>query len=187
MFQNVTGSTQNVTGVLQNVTTIPENTPENTPENINTTTAAAVENVVEKSFDLETETPSQTDDLKENSFIGNQAITFAEENFPDKLSPFEKNRIREWCLEFQIHGSMEPDKIVISGLERCIMMKNCTLSYLEPIILDYIQNNVTTVKQIDELKNQFRKGKERKRGPEIKNANTSKPINSDKYESFYIT
>jgi len=188
-YQNDTGSNQNDTGLCQNDTTIPQITPENTPESINTTvTAAAAENIDRKIINLESETSSRAFEPPNGgtNFIGDRAITFAEENFQDKLKPFEKNKIREWCIEFQNHGSRDPDELVITGLERCIMMKNYTLGYLEPIILDYLRNNVTTVEKIAELNDQFKKSRERRKTPETKKASEAKPIENDKYKDFYL-
>lgn len=189
VFQNVTGSTQIVTGVFQNVTTIPEITPENTTENINTTaTATAEENGDRENFDSESETTSQIEEqnIPSNYSIGDRAINFAEENFQDKLKPFEKNQIREWCLEFQIHGSRDPDELVITGLKRCVMMKNYTLAYLEPIISDYLRNNVTTVEQTNKLKDQFKASGKRSKSIETKKVNMTEQTKSDKYEKFYL-
>lgn len=196
LCQNDTRSNQNGTRSNQNGTTIPE-TPTKTPTENTTATAAAADTgcgdePASESVPLESQSSvnqSRADDSMPTDLpLGTRALQFAEENFERKLKFFERDTILNWVKQFE--KCADPDGLVVSALERCVLAKTDRIDYAEPIIQDYFQNGVTTVDQAQSLKKAW-KEKSNKASPSqtSRSKKGGAPVDkrqADKYENFYL-
>ena len=115
------------------------------------------------------------------------AITFAEQNFGRCLKQFECERMSDWIKQFYESGSPDPDAILIAGLERCIKRGALNLGYLEGIMIDWLNNGVTTLEHISSRDEEWNANKERKRaGKNQKGGEPPTKTPSNKYDNFYL-
>lgn len=82
------------------------------------------------------------------------------------------------------YGSVDPDAVVIAGLQRCIKPDVFKLSYLEGIMTDWLNHGVTTLEHIASRDEEWNANKERKRKGKGGEPPPKKP--KDKYEKFYL-
>ena len=110
------------------------------------------------------------------------AILFAEQNFGRCLKQFECEQILDWAKQLTERGSVDPDAVVIAGLQRCIKQDVFKFSYLEGIMADWLNHGVTTLKHIASRDEEWNANKERKR----KGKGGESPPKKDKYDKFYL-
>lgn len=199
LFQNDTRSVQNGTRSNQNETTIPE-TPTKIPtENTATTTAAAAltsagEKTATADVTESSESPVQTEPLSEGNPVqsvfplGVKTLNFAEENFERKLKSFERDTILNWVKQFE--KCADPEGIVMSALERCVLAKTDRIDYAETIIQDYLKYSVTTVDDARSLREAWKQQNNRASPSQnYRNEKRKVPNNqilADKYEKCYL-
>lgn len=70
------------------------------------------------------------------------AILFAEENFGRCLKQFECEQLTDWTNWLIERGSVDPDVVIIDGLQRCIKQGVFKFSYLEGVMTDWIKHGL---------------------------------------------
>lgn len=142
--------------------------------------------LVSTSSDLGTNSGESVNELKESvNPPSPNAISFAERNFGRCLKQFECDQLTDWAKQLIEHGSQDPDAILIAGLQRCIKQGAFKLSYLEGIMVDWLNNGVATLEHIAARDEEWNANKERKRRNKDPGDKLPKP-KSDKYEKFYL-
>jgi DnaD/phage-associated family protein len=96
--------------------------------------------------------------------LGSRAITFAEINFGRTLLPIERSNIANFCHQFKNRASPDPDAIVIEGITRCVKYNHCDMSYLEGIIINWLDYGVIDLSHIANLDAERPKQKEQNPG-----------------------
>ena len=93
--------------------------------------------------------------------IGAKSITFAELNFGRTLLPGEISDISDYCHRFQNRASPDPDAIVIEGIKRCVKYDHRDMSYLERIILNWLDHGVVDLSHVANVDEEWSAQKER--------------------------
>lgn len=112
--------------------------------------------------------------------IGFKAIEFAEKAWGRPVTPLDCDNIAQWCNDFTLRGSPEPDEIVIEALRRSSEQGVRKMKYVSSILRDWYDNGVIRVSQILELDKKFQE-KNNRAGPCKK-----KNVETGKYEEFYL-
>ncbi|HHV63842.1 MAG TPA: DnaD domain protein [Peptococcaceae bacterium] len=147
------------------------------PEQNNSFPADSLKLIPSSSESLKLE--SGADDASENEAIGIKAIEFAEKAWGRPIAPLDCENITQWCHDFSLRGSPEPDEIVIEALRRSSEQGVRKMSYVSSILKDWLDSGVFRVSQIQELDEQFEKAKSRDRP-------RKKKIDPGKYDGVYL-
>lgn len=114
--------------------------------------------------------------------LGTRSIKFAESNFGRPITEHECQELIAWCNDFSEKGSEDPDAVVVAGLQRCVEENVRKLSYLKPIMIDWLDNGITSLEHIANKDAEWKAKKDKGKGPKV---TVTKPP-GDKYESFYL-
>lgn len=145
------------------------------------------ENVLETGESV-SETTVSVDKPKD---IGTEAVAWAEKHWGRMIAPGEAEAIMGHVDEFFSRGSPEPDAVVIEALRQCLAANARNLHYLQAIMRDWREANVTTVAQVKARESErYKNQKGHKRKPK-----GSDPPDDDgggggsppgKYDNFYL-
>ena len=144
---------------------------------------------VSNSDDLATNFGENADDTPDFIVVSKpNAISFAEKNFGRPVKQFECEQLTDWANQLIERGSTDPDAVLIAGMQRCIKQDVFKLSYLEGIMVDWLNHGVTTLDHIASRDEEWNANKERKRKG---NAPGNKPppppkTPKNKYDKFYL-
>jgi DnaD/phage-associated family protein len=114
--------------------------------------------------------------------IGAKAIQFAEKAWGRPVAPLDCENIAQWCKDFSLRGSPEPDEIVIEALRRSSEQGVRKMKYVSSILCDWYDSGVLQASQILEQDRKFKQTKKSRAGPGKKKTGTD----SGKYDSVYL-
>jgi DnaD/phage-associated family protein len=124
-------------------------------------TVSSINNADDDNVDAPEEKPGQTVESVESS-TGTKAMEFAEKAWGRPVAPLDCENISQWCADFSLRGSPEPDEIVIEALRRSSEQGVRKMSYVDSILRDWYDNGVLLVSQISELDEKFEQAKNQK-------------------------
>lgn len=197
-IQNEAPLLQDETPPFQNETTIPQITPQITPQNYLAAAAADCAHAHEDNLDigrLESAEIINVSPMLSDKVIGLKAIEFAEINLKRELSNYERDKLIDWCKQFQACPEChDPESMVIAGLERCVIKNDLSslIAYLKPILEDFLKNKVITLEQVYDLLNrrkntQNSKSLKKRRSVTATEAGRNREgVVLGKYEKFYL-
>jgi len=105
-----------------------------------------------------------------------------ENNFARGLSPFEIEQITSWLKE------MSEDMILLA-LKKAVMIGKYNFRYIDSIILDWVKNNIRTIRDAEEADKQFEQSKSKNSNSPKTNQqpSISKPsFEDDENYQFYL-
>ena len=199
-IQNETPLFHSESPLFQNETTIPQITPQITPQN-NIAAAAVADSAYARECSpgdrgrLESDAVIYFSQTLSDKVMGLKAIEFAEVNLKRELSKYERDKLIDWCTKFRAcQDCHDPESIVIAGLERCVIKNDLSslIAYLNPILEDYLENNIISLDQVENLYQERKKIKIYKplqkggSSATVMMGRSSKGAVPDKYENFYL-
>lgn len=100
-----------------------------------------------KAQELQKETAAEA---HQSSEMVQEIFRVFEEEFGRLLSPFESNQILEWCYE----DKYLPD-LILEALRKASLRGVKNMKYIDSILKDWRQNNVTSLKQVEAYEKQY--------------------------------
>lgn len=107
-----------------------------------------------------------------------------EEEFGRLLSPFESNKILEWCYE----DNHTPD-LILEALRKASIRGIKNLKYIDTILADWRDNQVTSLEQIEKYEKQFQNKQRKKESTGSRYTRKDQEIKQkiDKYKDVYMS